>query len=369
MTLAHKNVKTKFFQQCSSMMKNVFTAAAVISFSSLGLAQHDHEEHSPVKLGSVSEFYSSVTIKNARGGNEKSIPTSEAPLSAVINVNTSSNGTETIIGEVKGSAGSNVFFTVKNGQLEGTAVIPSEEKAYEYYSDAQGNVFVKEVDAHDVICINMNIENGTTPLAEQAPPAGSSVYNLQSLPGAVGVVYLDFDGQYVSGTRWNGGNPIDAQPANMTEAEITEIWKMISEDFRPFNLNITTNEAVFNAAPANRKMRCIFTPTKTAAPTAGGVAYLNSFSWGDNTPCWVFNSGVKGAGEAGSHEVGHTFGLSHDGRITPGEGYYQGQGNWAPIMGVGYYKTLAQWSRGEYTSANNTEDDLALITQAKHGII
>ena len=31
-------------------------------------------------------------------------------------------------------------------------------------------------------------------------------------------------------------------------------------------------------------------------------------------------------------------------------------------MGVGYYKSLVQWSRGEYLSANNKEDDLAIIT-------
>ncbi len=30
-------------------------------------------------------------------------------------------------------------------------------------------------------------------------------------------------------------------------------------------------------------------------------------------------------------------------------------------MGVGYYQNLAQWSKGEYTSANNTEDDLNII--------
>ena len=58
-------------------------------------------------------------------------------------------------------------------------------------------------------------------------------------------------------------------------------------------------------------------------------------------------------------------GLYHDGRSTPSEGYYRGHGSgetgWAPIMGVGYYKPLAQWSKGEYAGANNQEDDLAKI--------
>jgi ribosome modulation factor len=31
-------------------------------------------------------------------------------------------------------------------------------------------------------------------------------------------------------------------------------------------------------------------------------------------------------------------------------------------MGVGYYQNLSQWSKGEYASANNTQDDLQIIT-------
>jgi hypothetical protein len=46
-------------------------------------------------------------------------------------------------------------------------------------------------------------------------------------------------------------------------------------------------------------------------------------------------------------------------------GYYQGQGSgatgWAPIMGVGYYQALVQWSRGQYSGANNTQDDYAVM--------
>jgi hypothetical protein len=141
---------------------------------------------------------------------------------------------------------------------------------------------------------------------------------------------------------------------------------MISEDYRPFNLNVTTDLAVFNAAPKNRRMRCIFTPTNTAAPGSGGVAYINSFSWNDDTPCWVFNSGVKGAGEAGSHELGHTFSLGHDGTAT--SGYYSGHGIWSPIMGASYSRGLVQWSRGEYPGANNTsQDDVAIIANTTNG--
>ena len=56
----------------------------------------------------------------------------------------------------------------------------------------------------------------------------------------------------------------------------------------------------------------------------------------------------------------------HDGTSTVG--YYAGHGSgatgWAPIEGVGYYQELVQWSKGEYPDANNTEDDLNIITTA-----
>jgi len=71
----------------------------------------------------------------------------------------------------------------------------------------------------------------------------------------------------------------------------------------------------------------------------------------------------KYVAEAISHEAGHNTGLHHDG--TSSQGYYTGHGSgatgWAPIMGVGYSKELVQWSKGEYTGANNKEDDYAVM--------
>ncbi|MEQ1531358.1 MAG: PKD domain-containing protein, partial [Methylococcales bacterium] len=37
---------------------------------------------------------------------------------------------------------------------------------------------------------------------------------------------------------------------------------------------------------------------------------------------------------------------------------------WAPIMGIGYYKPVTQWSKGEYPGANNLQDDVAVISTA-----
>ena len=131
----------------------------------------------------------------------------------------------------------------------------------------------------------------------------------------------------------------------------------MAEDFGPFNLNVTTDLQAYLDAPENSRQRCIITPTDDAAPGAGGVAILGSFNSTGDTPCWAFSTFGKDAAEIISHEIGHALTLSHDGRTTPVEEDYAGHGTdpvvgWAPIMGVGYYQPLTQWSQGEYQNAN-----------------
>ncbi|MFN5962274.1 MAG: PKD domain-containing protein, partial [Verrucomicrobiota bacterium] len=206
---------------------------------------------------------------------------------------------------------------------------------------------------------------------------------LHSKPGTSRVLYLDFNGHTTSGTSWKSGATFtspaydtDGNPASFSDAElanIQQIWKRVSEDFAPWDVDVATEEPPLESL---RKS----TTTDTAygvrmviggssydwyGAGAGGVAYLNSFSWNSDTPAFVFpaqlgNGFPKYVAEAVSHEAGHTVSLSHDG-VSGGSAYYEGHDNWAPIMGVGYYKTVTQFSRGEYTNANNTEDDTTKI--------
>ena len=111
--------------------------------------------------------------------------------------------------------------------------------------------------------------------------------------------------------------------------------------------------------------RVVISPSSRWFGYFGGVAFVGSFDWPDDVPTFVFSNNLgfgneKYVAEAASHEIGHTLGLFHDGK-TDGTEYYQGHGDWAPIMGNSYYNPITQWSRGEYAGANNDEDDLAVM--------
>jgi hypothetical protein len=286
---------------------------------------------------------------------------------------------EYLVGELAGVAGGSFQLRVQEGRAEGYLVLRAARQAYQYATDGRGNVRIEPVDINKVVCVDYNKPLGyreapPTQSLKEAANATAAVVSLQSLPGARGCILLDADGYALpAGTGWNNGNAYNAPSANMTDANLQAMWELVSEDFRPFSLNVTTDENVFNSYPKNMRMRCVVSPGSgsTIAPGAGGVAFLTSFKTNDDTPCWVFMADPKSGGEAASHEVGHTLGLSHDGRQNPDEGYYTGQDNsgaWAPIMGAGYYKAVTHWSRGEYGRANNQEDDLAIMSSATYNV-
>ncbi|MEP6616250.1 MAG: T9SS type A sorting domain-containing protein [Ginsengibacter sp.] len=205
-----------------------------------------------------------------------------------------------------------------------------------------------------------------------------STPSLSSLPSAQATIYLDFDGETVDATLWNNGNTILSVPSTLNDAQITEVFNRVSEDYRPFNINITTDVSVYLAAPLNRRVRIIVSSTSAWYPSAGGVAYTNSFTYGDDTPGFVFEDRLgpydpKMVAEACTHESGHTLGLLHqssyNSTCTLVSTYNSGTGTneigWAPIMGAAYFRNLTAWNNGPTPSGcTSNQDELTIITGA-----
>lgn len=206
--------------------------------------------------------------------------------------------------------------------------------------------------------------------------ASFAVPKLNSLPSASATIYLDFDGQTVTNSLWNGGNPLYCEPTLLSDAEITEVFNRVAEDYRPFDINITTDSTKFLSAPLEKRIRVIITPTSSWKASVGGVSFIGSFTWGDDTPAFVFSdrlgsNNTKSIAECCSHESGHTLGLSHqskyDNNCNLTESYNTGEGSgeisWAPIMGNSYTKNMTGWNNGPIpTGCSNTQDNLGIIT-------
>jgi hypothetical protein len=198
---------------------------------------------------------------------------------------------------------------------------------------------------------------------------------LSSHPSAAATIYLDFDGQYVHYPFWNNNTPINAAHSGLTNDKITEIFHRVAEDFRPFDVNITTDSTVFLNAPLNMRVRVIVTPTSAWSPGVGGVSYIGSFVWGDDAPVFVFPDRLsynsKYIAECISHETGHAIGLSHQSTYDENceliETYAMGTGtgetSWSPIMGNSYYRNMTGWNDGPtpYGCAL-VQDNLTIIT-------
>lgn len=233
----------------------------------------------------------------------------------------------------------------------------------------------------------------TQDTAAAVPPYPlAQTFALHSLPGSNHTIYLDFDGFSLQADGfWDvyggmtpgtfDGFSLDADPSfSDTEKTLVQnVWRMVAEKYAPFDVDVTTQDpgpAAYNRngfGDATFGDHVVFSDDPDAVNQAcggrcSGIAVVGGFdATYDNTsnyePAWVFTSKTWDAAaliaHTAAHEIGHTFGLSHDG-VTGGPAYYSGQDNWFPLMGSSL-NAVGQFSKGEYPQANNQENDLAVI--------
>lgn len=126
---------------------------------------------------------------------------------------------------------------------------------------------------------------------------------------------LDFDGHNVSGTVWNTSGDFYCEPSGLNDLQRLSVLNRVKYDFS-FNdsIDVTTDEARYNLYQQNKRRRCVITSTNFAG-NVGGIAYIGSLLWNDDSPCFVFSglllNNEKFCSDASTHEIIHTGGGRH----------------------------------------------------------
>ncbi|WP_444994697.1 hypothetical protein [Aliikangiella sp. IMCC44359] len=283
------------------------------------------------------------------------------------------DGTLSTNGKVVGSADSEFILQGNEKSVYGWVILRDQDIAYEYKTEGDKLVVdkVKITDVHPVCNLGHHNESGLTSsalplsaLAAQSSSAatfaaaphigsypGTHVGKLESKPGSSYVIWLD--------TRKVMGS--DGVPYDVSKEYIWTTWQITAAGFSMFDVNVTTNKAVYDSAAPSKR--------------GGGTMYRETgrsscaFAFGTSRFCTLYRqSNAYGEGRTAVHEFGHLVHLAHDGG-QPGGEYFNGipEFQWIPIMGNywpgnNWSNALYQWSKGEYSGASNRQDDFAKMT-------
>ena len=226
---------------------------------------------------------------------------------------------------------------------------------------------------------------------ERNIPVVPAVPAFSSNAGAAATLYLDFNGHFEAqwGSHSNARTPVfsidaDATSFSSTElATIKEVWQRVSEDFAPFNINVTTvDPGDFSNGKALR-VAIGGSWQDWYGNSAGGVGRFNSFTSVDPNVVYVFRESnfgsAKGFAGTVSHEAGHAFGLFHQSSFDANgnviEEYRSGTDQKGPLMGTHRVSDRTTWAYGQssYLDSDKNviyagmQDDMAVIASATNG--
>ncbi len=277
-------------------------------------------------------------------------------------------------GTVKGSENSRFMLKGSEKRIYGWVALKDKNIAYEYTTNSLGEVMVEKVPVSRVITVcnihppedyyynpaeSINKKRAKSPawVKNIAPHIGdydgvTSLHELESLPGSDKVMYMDIT------KIMNGEDPITLN----SKDEIWYTWQSVAASLSMFDINVTTNKTVYDEVGSESKGIATF-----LNQSGRSNADMNSFGGSGTSRNYKNNGQGYGLGRTAAHEIGHQMGLRHDG--SPGNEYFPGlkDWRWCPIMGNYWYgdswgdDALYQYSLGEYSQANQQEDDLDLV--------
>ncbi len=187
-------------------------------------------------------------------------------------------------------------------------------------------------------------------------------------------ILLDFTGHNTTGTMWNTSGDIISAPSNLTTAQQMLVLDSVRSYFKVISgVYVTNSEDIFNGYAAFKRMRVVISPTyQWYGSGAGGVAYINSSSWGSGEPCFVFeyllSNNARWISDAAAHESAHTMGLRHQSTWLNGvktSEYNWGNAEEAPIEGASYNARRPKWWIGLNSIGIEQNDTAALNTTVK----
>lgn len=272
-----------------------------------------------------------------------------------------------VSGTVVGQNDARFMFKGTSASMYGWLVLESDDLAWELHTSGDGQLQSRRRSAGAIFAVCDFAAHPPKHSPPQAHPAGwthgpephigeypgTSVLQLESLPGAQKVFFLDIS-KIMTGE----------EPKHVSREEIWQLWQSVASAWSAYELNVTTNRSVYEAAGvANSGIACFLDQDgRSFAP-------LNSFGSTNCSTNYKQRDGY-GYGRIAAHEIGHQMGLSHDGG-QPGGEYFEGfpQYKWTALMGNVWpgnawgAQALYQYSKGEYDTATAKQDDLEVMTR------